>query len=52
MNVPCSSGLKPGWILHAFEIDRVFIASDGDETTDCCWFTRCRLDDGLRLSAE
>ncbi len=33
MNVPCSSGLKPGWILHALEggIDGVFIASDGDE---------------------
>jgi len=33
MNVPCSSGLKPGWILHAFEqgLDGVFIASDGDE---------------------
>ena len=33
MSVPCSSGLKPGWILHAFErgIDGVFIGSDGDE---------------------
>jgi len=33
MSVPCSSGLKPGWILHAFErgIDGVFIASDGEE---------------------
>lgn len=33
MSVPCSSGLKPGWILRAFErgIDGVFIASDGDE---------------------
>jgi len=33
MNVPCSSALKPGWILHAFErgIDGVFIGSDGDE---------------------
>lgn len=33
MSVPCSSGLKPEWILHAFErgIDGVFIASDGEE---------------------
>ncbi len=33
MPVPCSSGLKPGWILHAFEqgLDGVFIGSDGDE---------------------
>ena len=33
MNLPCSSALKPGWILHAFErgLDGVFIGSDGDE---------------------
>ena len=33
MSVPCSSGIKPGWIMHAFEsgIDGVFIGSDGDE---------------------
>jgi len=33
ISVPCSSGLKPGWILHAFErgLDGVFIGSDGDE---------------------
>ena len=33
MNVPCSSALKPGWIVHAFErgLDGVFIGSDGDE---------------------
>ena len=33
MSVPCSSGLKPEWILHAFEqgLDGVFIGSDGDE---------------------
>ena len=31
--VPCSSGINPGWILHAFErgFDGVFIASDGEE---------------------
>jgi F420-non-reducing hydrogenase iron-sulfur subunit len=33
MSVPCSSGLKPAWIMHAFEtgLDGVFIASDGEE---------------------
>lgn len=33
MSVPCSSGLKPSWILHALENgqDGVFIASDGEE---------------------
>ena len=38
--VPCSSGLKPSWILHALEagIDGVFIASDGDE---CAYLPDC-----------
>ncbi len=38
--VPCSSGLKPGWIVHALEagIDGVFIASDGDE---CAYLPDC-----------
>jgi len=33
VSVPCSSGLKPSWLVHAFErsIDGVFIASDGEE---------------------
>lgn len=33
MSVPCSSGIRPGWILHALErgLDGVFIASDGEE---------------------
>lgn len=33
ITVPCSSGIRPGWILHAFErgFDGVFIASDGEE---------------------
>ena len=40
MSVPCSSGLKPSWIVHAFErgIDGVFIASDGDE---CAYLPDC-----------
>lgn len=33
MSMPCSSGIKPTWIVHALEqgIDGVFIASDGEE---------------------
>jgi len=33
MSVPCSSGIKPGWLMHAFEsgLDGVFIGSDGLE---------------------
>jgi F420-non-reducing hydrogenase iron-sulfur subunit len=40
MSVPCSSGIKPGWIMHAFEagLDGVFIASDGDE---CAMLSDC-----------
>ena len=38
--VPCSSGLKPSWIVHALEagIDGVFIASDGEE---CAYLPDC-----------
>jgi coenzyme F420-reducing hydrogenase delta subunit len=33
MSVPCSSGLKPSWLVYALErgFDGVFIASDGEE---------------------
>lgn len=33
ISVPCSSGIKPSWIVHALEhgLDGVFIASDGEE---------------------
>ncbi|MEA3445450.1 MAG: hydrogenase iron-sulfur subunit [Bacteroidota bacterium] len=38
--VPCSSAVKPKWILHAFEkgYDGVFIAADG---TDCPYSETC-----------
>lgn len=38
--VPCSSGIKPRWILHAYEkgFDGVFIAADG---TDCPFGESC-----------
>lgn len=40
MAVPCSSGLKPSWLVHALEsgFDGVFVAADGEECTylpDC-----------------
>ena len=40
ISVPCSSGIKPGWIMHAFErgFDGVFIAADG---TDCPFGESC-----------
>jgi len=38
--VPCSSGIRPSWILHAIEagFDGVFIAADG---TDCAYLPDC-----------
>ena len=38
--LPCSSGIKPSWVLHAIEagFDGVFIAADG---TDCAYLPDC-----------
>ena len=38
--MPCSSGIKPAWIVHALESgqDGVFIASDGEE---CAFLQDC-----------
>jgi len=40
ISVPCSSGIKSSWILHAFEkgFDGVFIAADG---SDCVYGETC-----------
>jgi F420-non-reducing hydrogenase iron-sulfur subunit len=40
ITVPCSSGIKPRWILRAYEkgFDGVFIAADG---TDCPYDESC-----------
>jgi coenzyme F420-reducing hydrogenase delta subunit len=40
ISMPCSSGIKPRWILHAFEqgFDGVFIAADGHE---CSYSPKC-----------
>jgi F420-non-reducing hydrogenase iron-sulfur subunit len=40
ISLPCSSAVKPRWIIHAFEkgFDGVFIAADG---TDCPYSPNC-----------
>lgn len=40
ISLPCSSGVKPKWILHALEkgFDGVFIAADGHE---CSFSSKC-----------
>ena len=40
VSVPCSSGVKPSWVLHALEtgFDGVFIAADG---SDCAYLSDC-----------
>ena len=40
IGMPCTSGIRPSWILHALEsgFDGVFVASDGDE---CAYLHDC-----------
>jgi coenzyme F420-reducing hydrogenase delta subunit len=40
ITIPCSSGVKPRWIMHAYEkgFDGVFIAADG---SDCSFGESC-----------
>ncbi len=40
INLPCTSGIRPSWILHALDsgFDGVFVASDGDE---CAYLPDC-----------
>jgi coenzyme F420-reducing hydrogenase delta subunit len=40
ISLPCTSGIKPGWVLYAMEqgFDGVFIASDGEE---CAYLPDC-----------
>lgn len=53
ISLPCSSGIKPRWILHAFEkgFDGVFIAADGHE---CSYSPKCPdyTNDIIRNSQE
>jgi F420-non-reducing hydrogenase iron-sulfur subunit len=45
ISVPCSSGIKSRWILHAYEkgFDGVFIAADG---SDCTYGETCTAKTG------
>jgi F420-non-reducing hydrogenase iron-sulfur subunit len=49
ISIPCSSGVKPKWILHAFEkgFDGVFIAADG---SDCPYGESCTNKTGQIVS--
>jgi F420-non-reducing hydrogenase iron-sulfur subunit len=40
VSLPCTSGIRPSWILHAIKqgFEGVFIASDGDE---CAYLPDC-----------
>ena len=40
IGMPCTSGIRPSWVLHAIEggFDGVFVASDGDE---CAFLPDC-----------
>jgi F420-non-reducing hydrogenase iron-sulfur subunit len=50
ITVPCSSGIQPGWIVHALRrgFDGVFIASDGEE---CAYLSDCS-ERTARLAAQ
>jgi len=49
ISIPCSSGVKPKWIMHAFEkgFDGVFIAADG---SDCPYGESCTEKTGKIVS--
>ncbi|NMB70557.1 MAG: hydrogenase iron-sulfur subunit [Bacteroidales bacterium] len=50
ISVPCSSSIKPRWILHAYEkgFDGVFIAADG---SDCPYDESCTEKTGNIVAA-
>lgn len=57
MAVPCSSGLKPSWLLHALDngFDGVFVASDGEECAylpDCAERTARIIDQAQQMMSE
>ena len=57
MTVPCSSGLRPSWLIHALEhgFAGVFIASDGEECSyleDCAARTAHIIDTAQAMMAE
>lgn len=50
ISLPCSSGIRPGWIVHAIEkgFDGVFLATDGDE---CAYLPDCN-ERSARIASE
>jgi F420-non-reducing hydrogenase iron-sulfur subunit len=50
ISVPCSSAIKPRWILYAIEqgFDGIFIAADG---TDCPYGESCTEKTGMVVSS-
>jgi len=50
ISLPCTSGIKPSWILHALEqgFDGVFVAADGEE---CAYLPDCSARSS-RIAAE
>ena len=57
ISVPCSSCVKPRWILHAFErgFDGVFIAADGIECSyspHCSDQTNALIEETQRMMKE
>ena len=57
ISLPCSSGIKPRWILHAFKqgFDGVFIAADGHECSyspKCADYTNNLIVESQRLMKE
>ena len=57
ISLPCSSGIKPRWILHAFKqgFDGVFIAADGHECSyspKCPELTNKIIEESQRLMKE
>jgi F420-non-reducing hydrogenase iron-sulfur subunit len=57
LRVPCSSGIRPSWILHALEsgFDGVFVAADGGDCAflpDCTDRTGKVIDQAQRLLTE
>ncbi len=57
ISLPCTSGIKPSWILYAMKqgFDGVFIAADGEECaylTDCAGRTAGIMTEAQRLLQE
>ena len=57
ISVPCSSGIKPGWVLYAVQhgFDGIFIAADGDECAyrpDCAQRASAIVSEAQRLLDE